>query len=295
MVLEPTIRTEGSTIYVDYNPDTEYSPTNIKFTTECPSNAIVKHLTFADNPFFPSELEILRKQAFDRIAKATNDEAREQATLDYNHVWLGHTRKVSKASIFGAYHIIESFEPNVGQDIWNGPYDGADWGFGSDPTVRIRCWVRETAGVTSGRKRYLCIEREAYLAGSDGMSLQLQQLPKEFDKFPMSRETKIYADNAQPQTIGYMKNQGFNIVGADKWKGSVEDGIEHIRGTYDMIIVHPRCTYTAKEMQIYSYKTDKLTGEVLNDIIDKHNHCIDAIRYSLDKLIQRKKGAHLFG
>jgi phage terminase large subunit len=292
MVLEPTIRTEGSTIYVDYNPDEENSPTNIKFTRECPDDALVRHLTFVDNPHFPSVLENLRQQALARIANAPNEEAREQATLDYNHVWLGHTRKVSKASIFGAYHVVEAFTPNDGADKWDGPYDGADWGFGSDPTVRIRCWIRTIAGTS---RKHLCIEREAYLLGSDGMSLQLNALPKAFDEFPNSRTTMIRADCAQPQTIGYMKNQGFRIEGAKKWSGSVEDGVEHIRGAYDLIVIHPRCVYTAKEAILYSYKVDKLTGDVKPDILDANNHCWDAVRYALAPLIERKKGSHLFG
>lgn len=290
LILEPTIRTEGSTLYVDYNPEEETAPTNVKFTTECPDNAIVRHLTFEDNPYFPDVLEKLRQQALDKIKNAISEEARVQSQLDYNHVWLGHCRKISKASILGAYYHVETFDPLTDDGRWEGPLDGADWGFGSDPTVRIRCWIWHHPN----GKKFLCVEREVYLKGSDGMALQLKDLPKRFDEFPKSRETNIAADCAQPQTIGYMKNQGFKIYGADKWKGSVEDGIEHIRGVYDGIIVHPRCPKTAEECKLYSYTTDKLTGEVLTDIIDKFNHCIDAIRYALDKLIQRKKGGHFF-
>lgn len=290
-VLDPTIREFGSQIYVDYNPDDETSPTNQMFTVDCPDNAIVRHLTYADNPFFPEVLEKQRQQSLDRISHAINDEAREQAQNDYNHVWLGHTSKVSKASIFGAKYHIEPFTPHVDAGKWDGPYDGADWGFGTDPTVRVRVWIwtRDT-----GRK-WLAVEREKHLTGSDGNALDLRELPKGFDEFPDSRKIKIRADNSQPQTIGYMKNAGFNIIGAAKWAGSVEDGIIHLLGAYDGIIVHPRCEGTAKEMKLYSYKTDRLTGDVLPDIIDKFNHFIDAIRYAIEPLIQRKKGAHLFG
>jgi phage terminase large subunit len=40
-------------------------------------------------------------------------------------------------------------------------------------------------------------------------------------------------------------------------------------------------------MRLYSYKVDRLTGDVLADVVDKHNHCIDAIRYALQPLIKR--------
>lgn len=277
LVLEPTIRTEGSTLYVDYNPDAEDAPTNVKFTTECPDNAIVRHLTYKDNPYFPDVLEKLRQQAYAKIENAQNEEAREQMQLDYNHVWLGATRKINKASIFGAHYVVEAFIPLTDAGEWDGPYDGADWGFSQDPTVRIRCWIHTKL---NGRKR-LCIEREAY-----GVGVELNDLPAMFDVFPDSRKTRIRADNARPETISHMKNAGFNIMAADKWKGSVEDGIEHMRGAYDVIVVHPRCTETEKEMKLYSYKVDRLTKEILTDTIDAWNHCLTA-----DTLVETDSGA----
>jgi hypothetical protein len=39
-------------------------------------------------------------------------------------------------------------------------------------------------------------------------------------------------------------------------------------------------------MRLYSYKTDRLTGDVLPDIVDKHNHCCDSIRYGIAPLIK---------
>jgi phage terminase large subunit len=289
-MLDPTIRETGSQVYVDYNPKRIDAPTNVMFTKNCPDNAIVRHLTFADNPYFPEALEIQRQQALKRIATALNDEDREQAQLDYNHVWLGHCEVVSKSSILGAKYQVESFEPKVDAGQWDGPYDGADWGFGADPTTRVRVWIWTKPDGT----KWLCVEREVVLRGSDGMALDLRELPKRFDDFPDARTVKIRGDNSQPQTIGYMRNAGFNIIAADKWKGSVEDGIQHMRGAYTGILVHPRCPATAEECSKYSYKTDRLTGDVLPDIIDDWNHCIDAIRYAIDPLILRKKGGSLF-
>jgi phage terminase large subunit len=41
----------------------------------------------------------------------------------------------------------------------------------------------------------------------------------------------------------------------------------------------------------YSYKTDKHTGEILPIIVDKKNHCVDALRYALEK---RMKNSTVF-
>jgi phage terminase large subunit len=70
---------------------------------------------------------------------------------------------------------------------------------------------------------------------------------------------------------------------AQKGAGSVEDGILHLRG-YNEIIIHSRCVKTAEEFLRYSYKTDKLTGDVQPVLEDKWNHCIDAIRYAVEPL-----------
>ncbi|SQC88093.1 Phage terminase large subunit [Klebsiella pneumoniae] len=94
-----------------------------------------------------------------------------------------------------------------------------------------------------------------------------------------------YSWRLQPtETISYLSRQGFIIDGATKWSGSVEDGITYLRG-FDEIVIHPRCKHTAEEARLYSYKTDRITGEILPVIVDADNHCWDAIRYGLDGYI----------
>jgi phage terminase large subunit len=73
---------------------------------------------------------------------------------------------------------------------------------------------------------------------------------------------------------------------AIKAKGSVEDGIAFLR-SFKKIIVHERCKHTADEFKLYSYKRDRLTGEILPVLEDKHNHCIDALRYALEQVMLR--------
>ena len=82
---------------------------------------------------------------------------------------------------------------------------------------------------------------------------------------------------------GYLAN--FNVVAAEKWPGSVEDGISWLRA-HEQIVIHPRCKRTEEEFRLYRYKTDPVTSDVLPIIIDKHNHCVDALRYSLEPAIR---------
>jgi phage terminase large subunit len=85
-----------------------------------------------------------------------------------------------------------------------------------------------------------------------------------------------------------MQRNGFPKMNrAKKGKGSIEDGIEFMK-SYD-IIVHPRCAHVIDELGKYSYKTDPLTGEILPLLEDKHNHCVDAVRYALEGVRRAEK------
>ena len=120
------------------------------------------------------------------------------------------------------------------------------------------------------------VDYEAYMVGCE-----IDQLCDLFDRVPDSRKWFITADSARPETISYMQKHGFpKINAAIKGAGSIEDGIEFLL-SYD-IIVHPRCVETIKELTSYSYKVDKLTGEVLPLLEDKDNHVIDALRYACE-------------
>ena len=103
---------------------------------------------------------------------------------------------------------------------------------------------------------------------------------------PLIRNYKVIADSARPETISHLYRSGFMVEGAVKGKGSVEDGIEFLRG-FDKIIIHPRCVNTIFEFGNYKYKVDTKSGQITNNIVDKFNHHIDAIRYALEPVMKK--------
>jgi phage terminase large subunit len=129
----------------------------------------------------------------------------------------------------------------------------------------------------------LWIDHEAY-----GVGVDIDDTPVLFDAVPDAGTWMITADSARPETISYMQKHGYKMRGAVKGKGSVEDGIAFLR-SFEEIVVHERCRHVADEMKLYSYKTDKLTGDVLPVLEDKHNHCIDALRYALEQVMLRNR------
>lgn len=141
-----------------------------------------------------------------------------------------------------------------------------------DPTALVRCFIKD---------RCLWIDYE-----SGGVGVDFEEIPALFDIVPDARKWEIRADCARPETISYVKRQGFRISACPKWKGSVEDGIAYIRG-FERIYIHPRCPKTYNEFKFYSYKQDRVSGDVLPIVLDKDNHFLDALRYALNPYIQK--------
>ena len=117
----------------------------------------------------------------------------------------------------------------------------------------------------------------------------MQELNILFDRVPTARAWPIHADEARPETIAYMRRDGYIINGAEKGKGSVEDGIEWLR-SFDEIVVHERCGQFLDEARLYSYKVDPRTGEVLPIIVKAYDHGWDALRYAYVDLIKNQYG-----
>ncbi|MER5026921.1 PBSX family phage terminase large subunit [Providencia stuartii] len=261
--LTPTVREAGSEIWVTWNPEKDGSATDKRFRKEQPDNAIVVEMNYDDNPWFPSVLEEER----------LNDQARLDAAT-YAWIWEGAYLENSDKQVLANKYVVQSFP----DDLWKQAdrlLFGADFGFAKDPNTLIRMFILDDC---------LYIEREAY-----GVGVELDHMPAFYDEIPEARKWPIKADSARPETISYLKRQGFNISAAKKWQGSVEDGITYLRG-FKQIIIHPRCKETAKEARLYSYKTDRITGEVLPVIEDAYNHCWDAVRYGLDGYITQTQG-----
>ncbi len=264
-VLIPTIREEGSEIWVTFNPLHETDTVWTELVGKDRANAYVQRINWDRNPHFPSVLEEERLQM-----QATDPDA-------YAHIWEGGFWAKSDAQILNGKWAVAEFEPNY--QTWDGPYFGADFGFAKDPTTLVKCWMFD---------RCLYVESESYQVG-----LELDHTGDRWKlDIPDCQNYIIRADCARPESISYLSRHGIpRIVGVSKRPGSVEDGIAHLR-SYDKIIIHPRCQHVAEEARLYSYKTDRLTGDVLPVPLDSSNHCMDALRYSLAPLIHPLKKAH---
>lgn len=255
-ILIPTIRKEHSEIWVSFNPDDPSAPTYKRFITNPPPNSICRKVNYYDNPWFP---EVLRLEM--EYDKRVDYEK-------YLHVWEGEPRVYTDAQVFHGKFRVEPFDIPENAEFMH----GADWGFATDPTVLLRCFVID---------KTLYISHEAY-----GVGCEIDKTPKLFDEIPEANKYVIRADSARPETISYLKRFGYpRIEKVYKWAGGDADGIEFIRG-FENVMIHPRCKHVADEFRLYSFKIHKQTGEILPKLEDKHNHCIDALRYALQPMIK---------
>lgn len=267
MKLLPTVREKDSEVWVTWNPEKDGSPTDERFRKRVPEGGRIVQLNYADNPWFPDVLDLERQADFDRLDPQT-----------YAWVWDGAYRKNSAAQILSGKYRLGVFVP---QADWSGPYYGIDWGFSQDPTAGVKLWIHDQT---------LYVEHEASRIGLENDDIAQFMI----ERLPGIEQHTVRADSARPETISHVKSTGRGvrpalpkITAVEKWPGSVEDGIAHLRG-YREIVIHERCTETFKEAQLYSYKTDRLTGDVLTEVVDAHNHCWDAIRYALQPIIRNK-------
>lgn len=88
-ILIPTIRKDGSEIWVTFNPELDTDETYVRFVVTPPPDTVLIPMSWRDNPWFS---ELLRKEK-DHLQAADKDE--------YENVWEGKPRTVVAGAIYG--------------------------------------------------------------------------------------------------------------------------------------------------------------------------------------------------
>lgn len=152
---------------------------------------------------------------------------------------------------------------------------GLDFGYINDASAFICSYIN-----TETKQLYIFKEHYEHHLLNDAIAAMI--IYKGFGK------EQIIADSAEQKSIEEIKRLGVpRIKAATKGKGSILQGIQKIQ-QYD-ITVNPECENTIIELENYSWIKDKITGEYINTPIDSYNHCLDALRYSLQCLDNQQK------
>lgn len=264
-VLLPTIRKKGSEIWFSFNPYEETDAVYDYFIRRPPpEDSIVVKVGWEDNPYFSNT----RLEAERLHMLRTDPEG-------YAWVWGGNCRTMDETTIFRNVKVIGFDSPPINipreRTLWR---FGADWGFSKDPSTLVRTFIKDND---------LYVDEEWY-----GENVEIEDIPNGWRKIEGAENHLIFADNSRPETISHMRRRGFRVRPCTKWQGSLEDGIAYMK-KFDNIYVHPRCKHTAQEFRLYRWKVTKTDEEITRKPEDKDNHCIDAIRYSLDAEITHKR------
>ena len=249
-----------------------------------------KQITLTFNPW--SDKHWLKKRFFDE----PNDEDKLAMTTNYLcNEWLGdddiklfNSMKIKfpkryKVEGLGDWGIIDGLvfdnwkiEEFDHTKIKGELLIGLDFGFVNDPTALI-------CSILDEQNKKLYIFDEHCQKGMLNDAIAQMIINKGYSK------STIIADSAEQKSIEEIKRKGiYRIKPAAKGGGSIVQGIQQLL-QYD-IIVHPSCEETIKELENYAWDVDK-EGTGVNKPIDAYNHCIDALRYSLQCVGQKLQTA----
>src|SRR5215469_945756 len=94
----------------------------------------------------------------------------------------------------------------------------------------------------------------------------------------------VIADSAEPKSIDEIHSYGLNILGAEKGKDSVNNGIQLVQA--QPISVTNRSLNVIKEYRAYLWLTDR-DGNTLNEPDHEFSHSMDAIRYAIASIVKK--------
>lgn len=222
--------------------------------------------------WFYTELQPNYKDGIDFITLTYLDnEGLEQSTVEdieshkHNENWwkvygLGQLGEI-ETRIYKGWRIIDKV-----------PYEarlerrGLDFGYSNDPACIVDVYYYNGGYI---------FEERLYQKGMSNKRLAdtLLNLP--------NPNALVIADSAEPKSIDEIREYGINIVGANKGKGSVNQGISLIQD--QQISITSKSINMLKEFRQYLWQTDKY-GNILPVPEDKDNHAMDAVRYAMESL-----------
>lgn len=268
------------TVFRSFNPPINASNWANVFIARPDDRAVTLHTTYLDVP--------AQWLGDDFILEAERlQEINEQA---YKHEYLGEATG-SGGEVFPNVTVrtITDDEINELQYI----YAGVDFGFSVDPAVFMRVAYDSKHDtvylIDEIYKKHLSNNELADAIKAKGYEYTGQyEKAGNFGGYEVYKEKQvIVCDSAEPKSINDLRNGGLKCIACQKYPGSVIYGVKWLQNR--RIVIDPARTPNAhREFVGYEYMTTK-DGEFLADVPDKDNHCIDAVRYALDRLINYRK------
>ena len=237
-------------IYIDYNPVAQFWVHDEGMDKDPKNDFLI--ITYRDNEGLPENI----------VAEL---ESRKDKKNWWTVFGLGELADI-EGRIYSDWKIIDEV-PHVGRLERR----GLDFGYTNDPTSLVDVYYVDGGYV---------LDEQIFKKG-----MQNKQIADVLLNLPLPN-TLVIADSAEPKSIDDIKGYGINILGAEKGKDSVVNGITLVQE--QRISVTKRSTNIIKEYRNYMWKTDK-EGVVLNIPEHDFSHSMDAIRYALTSILKKPK------
>jgi phage terminase large subunit len=261
--LTPTIRKEGSEIWVSFNPELETDETYQRFVVHPPPDTISIKINYWDNPWFP---ETLRNEM--ESLKARDHES-------YMQVWEG----VCRQTIDGAIFAKEMMRAEAEKRITKVPYDASkpvhaicDLGW-SDATA---WWLVQFVGMETRLIRYF-----------EGSQRTMTSYLAELQSFGYVYDTIWLPHDAQNKTLAAAGRSIEDIVRGAGFKTRVLERVPTIDSINAARTIFPNCYFDRENcadglncLRHYRYEVDPETGNFSKmPLHDRYSHGADAFRY----------------
>lgn len=266
---------EGFIVFRSFNPPISAANWANIFVQRPDPRAITLRTTYQDMP--PAWL------GEDFIAEA--DRLKEINPRAFEHEYLGVATGTG-GEVFPNITVREITAEEVAELQYH--YCGVDFGFSIDPCVFIR-----VAYDSKHDTLYLLDEIYSRHLSNKELADRIKEKDYQHGGLYVSpfgevleRRQPIICDSAEPKSIADLRGEGLKAMACQKYAGSVLYGIKWLQNR--RIVIDPARTPNAhREFTSYEYETTR-DGEFLSTCPDRDNHTIDAVRYALDLLINRR-------
>ena len=265
--LIPTIRKEGSEIWVVFNPDDELDDTYRRFITEPPPNCYSVKVNWSDNPFFPAVLEQERLHLL-----RSNKEM-------YDHVWDGNCYSNRDGSYYAK--VIQPQQCREFEVEPKLPVHSA-WDLGMSDSTAI--WLFQYS--PAGQMRFV----HCYEAHGEGLQHYINYLHGWRDRNQVVFGKHIAPHDIRVRELGSGKSrfeiaQSMGITFDIAPSISLEDGIQAVRTMLPVAWFNSDpergCLDGLRAIRRYRKEFDESKGVYKSHPLhDASSHYADAIRYA---------------
>jgi len=209
--LDPTIREEGSELWVSWNPESNLSATHKRFRQDPPESSKIVEINWRDNPYFPKVLDLVRRNDF------------EKRPDNYDHIWEGAFLTHHE----GAYYSLEMRDANAQGRITAVPYETISpvitaWDLGIGDTTAI--WFAQMIGPETR----LIDHYEASGVGLDHYVRVLQQKGYIYDQHILPHDVRVRELGSGKSRLETLQSLGLNNIQIAP-QLNVDDGIQASR------------------------------------------------------------------